>query len=191
MCGRYTTNTEEELIEIRDILNDIAIRITNDERELLNKEVTPGSKAPIITKEKELKILKWGFVKWDNKGVIFNARSETVEESNYFNKYLKNGRCVVPASNYFEWERKEKAKIKYEICESDKDIIYFAGIIKKEVDGSESYTILTKKANEDIEFIHERMPLLLKPEEIEKWLDGELSPLDVACNTSLSFKKCE
>lgn len=191
MCGRYTTNTEDELIEIRDILNDIAIKITNEEGIYLNKEVTPGSLAPVITKEKELKILKWGFIKWDNKGLIFNARSESIMSSKYFSPYIKNNRCVIPASNYFEWEHVDKVKKKYEIHDVNKNVIFFAGIIKIEDDSTESYTILTKEANENIEFIHNRMPVILEASEVDDWLNGLLQPNEIKSNLiDLDYKLC-
>lgn len=191
MCGRYTTNTEEELIEIREILNDISIRITEEEKSCLDKEVTPGQKAPVITKEKEIRVVKWGFVKWDNKGLIFNARSESVDSSNYFKRYLASGRCVIPGSNYFEWEHVDKEKIKYVISEDNKDILYFAGIIKDEDDGTKSYCIITKEAQNDIKFIHSRMPYILEPNEIEDWLDGKLMPNDLKDDVSLTYNKCK
>lgn len=190
MCGRYTTNTEEELIEVRSIINEIAIRIANEDKKYLDTEVNPGSKAPIITKEKDIRVLKWGFVKWDNKGLIFNARSENASTSKYFSPLLEKNRCVIPASNYFEWQKKDKEKIKYRFNNSGEKIMYFAGIIRIENDNSESYTILTCNASEDIEFIHDRMPLILKPNEIEGWLNGSLKISDLEKNVKIYYEKC-
>ncbi|MDD3171018.1 MAG: SOS response-associated peptidase family protein [Bacilli bacterium] len=176
MCGRYTTNTEEEIIEIREIVKDISIKISQEQMDLLGREVYPTCLAPVITNNKELKILKWGFEKWDGKGVIFNARSEGMEESKYFSYSLKNNRCLVPAKFYFEWERiNNKPHDKYQIGVSLNEVIFMAGIIKKNSHGEDEYSIITKTADENINFIHNRMPVIIDESYVEDWLDGNIS----------------
>lgn len=173
MCGRYKTNTEQEIIEIRDILKEISIKLTSEDIKYLDKETTPGSKAPVITNKHELKIIDWGFTKWDNKGLIFNAKSETVKTSNYFKQDFEYGKCIIPASSYFEWQKlDEKTKQKYEFKLKENKILFIAGFTKIESDGKETYTIITKSAQKNISFIHDRMPLLLTKEEAINWLNN-------------------
>ena len=173
MCGRYTTCTEEEILEIKNIIKDISIKLSEEDKKYLGKEVSPTIMAPVIDNKKELKLIKWGFEKWDQKGVIFNARSDKLETSQFYLYNYKNGRCLIPLTNYYEWEKVGLKKEKYEI-KPDK-VLFMAGLIKKEKDGSDSYTIITKDANDDIKFIHPRMPIFVSNEKAENWLNGNLS----------------
>ncbi len=184
MCGRYTTNTEDEILEIRDIVEDIKIKISQEEYQFLGKEVYPSCLAPVITKSKELRILKWGFKKWDNKGLVFNARSEGIENSKYFSPYVKENRCLIPAKSYFEWE-KEAGKVidKYQIKDANSDMILMAGLVKKNEEGQEEYTIITKAAEEELSFIHDRMPVIVDYDKAMSWLDGRINVDDIIKNT--------
>lgn len=181
MCGRYQSSTEEELMEIKEIIDDITIKISTEDYVFLNKEIFPSGKAPIITKNNEIIIGKWGFSKWDNKGVIFNTRKENADKSSFFKESLDNNRCVIPARCYFEWEHENsKGKDKYQISTFEKTI-YMAGIMKIEGDQN-VYSIITKDADEEINFIHHRMPVLLRKNEIKKWLSGEYELKDIKNN---------
>ena len=86
MCGRYTPLTEDEIVEVRSIIRDIAIRLAKDEfesYEVTNIEIAPTNLAPVITsngKELAFEHACFGFEKWGGKGVIINARAETVHE---------------------------------------------------------------------------------------------------------------
>ena len=76
MCGRFTIFTEDELEEIREIIQDVSVLLSKEDMTVLGKDAYPSSKIPVITKEKHLKLMQWGFEKWDDdKKVIFNARA--------------------------------------------------------------------------------------------------------------------
>lgn len=136
-----------------------------------NKEIFPSQMAPIITQQGQLIISTWGFDKWDNKGIIINARSETLTTSRFFSPHLKDERCIVPASAYFEWQKVEQGKpIKYRFMGKDIDTLYLAGLIKRIDDAHSTFVIITKDAATDIRFIHDRMPLIFDEEKTEKWL---------------------
>lgn len=180
MCGRYIPNTEDEIMEIRDILSRISIRISqaqlNDLE--LSSDIYPSQIAPVISLNNgnmKIETSKWGFAKWDNKGIIINAKSETVESSKFFGRFAKNNRCVIPAHGYYEWKIiSAKNKQKFEFINNNPSALFMAGLYKQTIDNCE-FVILTKKANENLESIHERMPLILKPNQIESWLDGSLN----------------
>jgi putative SOS response-associated peptidase YedK len=165
-------NSEEEMERIirqnRLLINEQQVV----EFDGYNKEVYPSSIAPIINENKELRFINWGFEKWDNKGVIFNARSEGILTSKFFMPSLKNGRCIIPASAYFEWQRLgPKDLIKYKISSSTDEPLYIAGLLKSNSKGELTYTIITKDAVSNIEFIHNRMPLIFNQEQMHLWLD--------------------
>jgi len=183
MCGRYTVLTEYEIIEIREILKDLSLRIVRDEFEQYDEEpgeVRPTNSAPVLMKKDEgisFESVKWGFKKWDGKGVIINARCETIRIKNMFSKVIEAGRCVVPAGEFFEWERIDKKKRKHFIKDKNDNILFMAGLYRDTEEGRE-FVVITKKATGDMEKIHDRMPVILNVNQIEEWLNGSMSPDD-------------
>lgn len=176
MCGRYIPNTEDEITEIREILNEISGRISRIDYDLTNDraDVFPSTLNPVILERDNGVVvdeLKWGFGKWDGKGTVINAKSETVKKSPFFSPHLNN-RCVIPAHGYYEWQSGEgKTKIKYEFTSPGNKGLFMAGLFR----GNE-YVILTTRAKEQIRFIHDRMPLLMLPEQIYGWLRSDIAP---------------
>lgn len=191
MCGRYTVNTEDEIMEMRDIIQEISIRIMNEAEFDYGKEAYPSCIAPVITPNKQLSLAKWGFEKWDKKGVIFNARSETIETNKVFSHYLNNGRCIIPASSYYEWIRLNNKPIeKYRIFSEEGKPIFMAGIIKNNINlNKQEYVIITRKAADNISFIHHRMPLILSAEQALLWMSGDFDKRLLDIINNLGFEK--
>lgn len=124
----------------------------------------------------ECRMLCWGmpgFAPKENgkKGqVLFNARSETAMEKPTFREAVKSCRIVIPAAGFYEWNRKKE---KYRFRRKDSPVLFMAGCFRHYEDG-ERFVILTTAANESVEPVHDRMPLILEPEEIAAWIwDGE------------------
>jgi len=194
MCGRYAINTEEEIIEIREILKEISVRLAEEKLGKYDKfgsDAYPSVSAPIITPDKKLTSGIWGFEKWDGKGVIFNARSEGLITSKFFSKHIPEGRCLVPAKSYYEWLKDtNNKKIKYSIFDYEKKPLFMAGLMKKDIQNNISYVIITKEAAGNISFIHDRMPLLFTEIEAVSWIAPEfISGLLKCQSVNVDFKK--
>jgi len=145
-------------------------------------------KNPIITDEKPniIQLYNWGLIpSWakdeDIKKLTLNARIETIEEKPSFRNSI-NKRCLVIANGFYEWQwldSKGKNKIKYEIGIGNDDLFAFAGLYSQWVNTitgeiKDTYTIVTTQANELMAEIHntkKRMPIILKPEDENKWLN--------------------
>lgn len=191
MCGRYTVLTEDEIIEIREILKNMSLRIVKDELDFNSDqgvEVFPADKSPVLTKcgaGVAIENLKWGFRKWNSTGVIINARAETIENKPLFSKYLGNGRCVIPAGEFFEWDRASSGKRKYYAKDKEGNLLFMAGLYRnvKDETSPDGYTrefvIITKESTGEIARIHDRMPVILRVDQIEPWLTGEMTPNDI------------
>ncbi len=185
MCGRYTVFTEQEILEMREIIEDINKRF--DDNRMKTGEIFPTDLAPVLLPAEggrwDAHPMAWGFPRWDNKGVIINARAETAFDKPLFRSSLMERRCIVPATGFFEWKHVEgrKNKEKYLIRLPDEPMLYMAGIycFFKGKDGLEAprFVILTTAANRDIEPLHDRMPVILRADERQSWL----SDTDCAC----------
>ena len=170
MCGRFKSNTLVQLNQIKSIFNIKIIKLSKEEVEDLNKEISPGMKAPIITNEFVIETQSFGLLKWDNKGLIFNSRTETVSNNKFFKNDFELNKCVIPASSYYEWQKQLNTKIKYKFTKEDQ-LLFLAGFYKQE-NNEKHFSIITKQATKDISFIHDRMPLLLNKEEAYNWLSN-------------------
>lgn len=191
MCGRYTVLTEDEIIEIREILKDLSLRIVRDdfeEYDVKPGEVFPTNYSPVITKNNDgiaFESVKWGFKKWNSPGVIINARCETIKQKSTFSRYLETGRCVIPAGEFFEWEKLDTGKKKNYAKDRDGNLLFMAGLyrdVKDEKNPEETireFVIITKEAIGEMAKIHDRMPVILRVDQIEAWLIGEITPEDI------------
>lgn len=112
--------------------------------------------------------MRWGFP-GRNGQLIFNARSETAAEKPLFRDSLALRRCVIPAGGFYEWNvRKEKVRFTGE----DGQPLFLAGFYRR-FEKENRFVVLTVPANASMAPVHDRMPLVLAPEEAEAWiLDG-------------------
>ena len=135
-------------------------------------EIFPTNIVPVVADRPRL--MKWGFAKYEGSGVIINARSETAAEKATFRGPMQAGRCLIPATNYFEWEKRDGNKIKYAIRVEGDPVLYMAGIYKVEREGElPVFAILTREPADRIRFIHDRMPVILSKAGQEAWMSGD------------------
>lgn len=173
-------------------------------------EIFPSNIAPIYIKDEEnIKpiLAKWGFPKSDGKGIVINARIESLSDRQMFKNLVELNRCIVPASFYFEWkENNNNSKIKNKyIFKKPDTVLYMAGlysVVQKSENKQLSlfnespmdifYTIITKEANFSVSQIHNRMPLIFDKQEMNDYLMGrsitELSENNNAILLSQSVK---
>lgn len=177
MCGRYS------LFEDPSRLADI-LRVEAAETLAPRFNIAPTQEAPIVTPDAEAgrawKTARWGLLPhWADpstfKATLINARSETAADKPSFRDAFKKGRCVVPASGFFEWRKQEDGtKQPYFIHRRDGEPLLFAGLSSYNVKGPEpirSYTILTSRPNLLVQYVHDRQPVILTPEQVDDWLD--------------------
>lgn len=110
------------------------------------------------------------------KGSLFNARAESAAEKPSFRDALRRARCIVPVSGFYEWQVIPGAKRKqpYWITRSDGRPLLFAGLYALHEWGA-SFTILTTAPNGLMEPIHARMPVVLDPVDVDRWLDHKVT----------------
>jgi len=177
MCGRYLID-DEAYADIWEILNSHDFTgLNNDMQPLSAGEVFPSAIAPVYEKNSAA-VVKWGFPHWKNSSLIINARSETALEKNMFHKPLRERRCVIPSSGFYEWSRSgRKTKDKYLLRKPGEHMLYMAGMVStfRDAMGVEytAFVILTTAANESVAPIHDRMPVILAPDEVDLWTSDD------------------
>jgi putative SOS response-associated peptidase YedK len=137
--------------------------------------------------------MRWGLVPfWSKDGKAsystINARAETVPTSATYREAFKRRRCLVPADLFYEWQKVDaKTKQPYAIALKDGDLFAFAGLWetwKDKLTGEtkETYTVITTDPNEVMEPLHNRMPVVLAPNDYERWMapaDPAKLPVDL------------
>lgn len=174
MCGRYALEaTKRELWE-RYLLGEMKEDV--EER----AEIFPTNYTPLIMPSNELVHHKWGFVEPFAKRPLINARAETILEKPIFSQPFRTARCLVPATAFFEWEKVGDEKLKRKIAVADIPIFSMAGILKTYQDENGNpftvFSIITTAANDQMRAIHDRMPVILEPEDEAFYLDQKADP---------------
>ena len=178
MCGRYTLATPDPAA-IRD---RFPVGEAIDIRQRFN--VAPGDDVLAVTTDRQGaprgESLHWGLVPPWSKSAdtglkTINARLETITERPTFRGAFGRFRCLIPADGFYEWRRAESGpKQPFHITRSDGALFAFAGLwsVWHGPHGSlRSCTIITRAANSAIADLHDRMPVILAPQDELQWLD--------------------
>jgi putative SOS response-associated peptidase YedK len=183
MCGRFTLQAPPEVIakafDLRE-LPSVDPRYNIAPSQLVASVRHGGD-------ENKLDFMKWGLVPSWSKDLAqtpINACSESVHEKPVFSHALKYNRCIIPASGFYAWLPEDRHKQPYYIRLSNSGIMAFAGLWERWIgeDGAEIETccILTTTANEMMKPIHDRMPVILHPDNFSLWLNrGMHDPIEL------------
>lgn len=177
MCGRYATAlSQAEWSGLFPVAPDSMIFPEP------RYNLAPTQGAPVIRElnaELRLDQLRWGLVPgWakspaDVKHNLFNARAESVADKPSFRSAFKSRRAVMPASGFYEWHTEGGVKQPYYISRVDGQPLLFAALWENWSRGDESLescTMITTSANDFMQRLHTRMPVILEQSEQRIWL---------------------
>jgi len=186
MCSRYVRKINEQKISKKFNSG----RLLGDASAVAqaNYNIAPTTFQPVIRVsregEREVVLMRWGLVPHftkqlsEVKGVsTINARAETVETSAMWRGPLRRRRCLVPADGFYEWKKLDaKTKQPWMFSMRDGEPFAFAGLWDawKEPVGEgwlQSFSIITTEPNELTATVHNRMPVIVRPQDYERWLD--------------------
>ena len=167
MCGRYffiigNTSTEAASImkAVRDKYGDDAFG---------GGEIYPGTDVPVILGGVDTVVYglaHWGVTLPNRSSLLINARSEGLARKPLFAAAFISGRCLIPASGFYEWN---SSRSKYRFSAADGSLVYMAGLIAEQ-NGKKCCVVITTASNSSLAGIHQRMPLILPAEAQEDWL---------------------
>lgn len=172
MCGRYyiddTTAREVEK----------AVGRLDGKLDMTCGDVLPSQGAVVLRNQRgrlTADVMTWGFPGIDKGKLLINARAESALEKKTFRESMLHRRCIIPARGFYEWDR-SRTKFSYE--RKDAPVMFMAGCYDLYED-EERFVILTTEANPSVSPVHERMPLILEPRELQNWVldDGAVEPL--------------
>jgi putative SOS response-associated peptidase YedK len=187
MCGRFTNKAKPEQIK-----SEFKVGNKNPNLYAPRFNIAPSQMIDVVFEpesERILSQLKWGLIpSWakdpDIGNRMINARAETLADKPSFREAFKKRRCIIPASGFYEWHKQIKgAKQPYYFYLKDKDLFGFAGLWESWIDKTtgeelETCTIITTEANDVLKPVHERMPVILKAESYDEWLDAKVKDTD-------------
>lgn len=176
MCTRYVLLEQH----YRDILARLGIAAPA--AFLSRYNIAPGTDIPVVRHRsaRETAALHWGLVpSWAKSAEpatqFTNARAETLTAKPSFRDALRSRRCLIPASGFYEWEARGRARLPWLFRRPDAQPFALAGLWEtwRAPDGTtlESCAVITTEPNDLMRPIHHRMPVVLAPEAFEPWLD--------------------
>ena len=183
MCGRKYASEELTWAEYREMLDITAQPASNLQP---NYNIAPTHMVLAGRSRngvRQVDPLHWGLVPhWakDTKiaSKMINARAETLEEKPSFKPLLESKRCAVLVSGFYEWQRglgpSKKDKQAYKVERGDYSTMILGGLWTENPSlGLTSYTLVTTAASQDFSAYHHRLPLILEPEQVTDWLEGD------------------
>lgn len=180
MCGRYNLITDAQaLYDAFQVETDL------EAAALTRYNVAPATDQLVILNQGAHRVARWhhwGLIPhWAKDKAIgyktINARGETVTQKPAFRAALRQRRCLVPATGFYEWKALAGGKQAYLIRPRRGGLFAFAGLWESWA-GPEgelrSFSIITTAPNQLMARIHERMPVIVPPAQYARWLDAEL-----------------
>jgi putative SOS response-associated peptidase YedK len=184
MCGRITATFEFNDIKIRwNLEHDLAEFSPRFNIAPEQSTSASGGTVPVIIRDghtNHCRAMNWGLIpNWAKDPAIgnqmINARAETLTEKPAFKDLVARRRCIVPADGFYEWRKEGKRKIPMWVHLKSREPFGLAGLwdVWRSPSGKrvESFTIITTEPNELVRPIHNRMPVILRPDDEEQWLD--------------------
>jgi len=179
MCGRYRLSRRKQILEEHfDVVSE-------EEDWAPRYNIAPTQLVPVIRQHpkeprRDLSLLRWGLIpSWakDASGAarMVNARAETAATLPAFREALQLRRCLIAADGFYEWQRDSAAKQPYCFEVRDGQLFAFAGLWDRWKDPGgqwiRSCSILTTTPNAVTSAVHDRMPVILRREDYDLWLD--------------------
>jgi putative SOS response-associated peptidase YedK len=163
MCARFSLGIHKGMERF------IMIPVDGERYRRFNVAPTTHVPVAVLNGEIHAEDQMWGIMPPWSKQRLINARAENLLEKSFFRGLMQNGRCLIPATGFYEWREEGGKKQPYHFRLRDAQPFMFAGICR-EGEGSREFVIITTEPNELVSPFHDRMPAILREEDLEDWL---------------------
>ena len=154
MCGRYALHANPEVIALQFALDSVP-------QFKRSYNIAPASEVLIVRD-------KAGLARWGMRGRFVNLRAETV-----LARFRASGRCLVPASGFYEWKNEGRAKQPFYFISKKEPLLAFGALWERD-----TFSLITTQPDDVVGRVHDRMPLVLTKESYFSWLEGDVAPLE-------------
>lgn len=183
MCGRYSLETP--LHELADLFGaTLSLDETGPRFNIAPTQTVAALREP--ERGREIVGLRWGLVPSrteDPSGLplMINARAESLDRRASFRGLVSDHRCAVLADGFYEWRTEHGVRQPYYVRRADRRPLAFAALWDRRTDPTgalESCAIVTADANDLLRPLHDRMPVILDPEALDRWLDPAVTDFE-------------
>jgi putative SOS response-associated peptidase YedK len=150
MCGRYALHAHPDVVALQFNLSAIPAFEAR-------YNIAPAADA-LVVRAQRAAVARWGL-----RGKFVNLRAETVQT-----KFKTSGRCLVPASGFYEWQSTAGRKQPYYFFPADGSLLALGAIWERD-----TFSLITTEPNATLRGIHDRMPVIIAPEDYTAWFAGE------------------
>ena len=177
MCGRFTiTHPNEALAAL------FSATAGNDLPESPRFNICPTNPVAVVTSEiglRRLRAMRWGFLPgWyaspSDGPLIINARADTVAVKPAFREAVRQRRCILPASGFYEWSAgPDKSRLPWYIRRADGQPMAFAAVWQRwgaDTQAVDTVAMVTTEGGAGMAGIHDREPVILEPADWPLWL---------------------
>lgn len=169
MCGRMNVHDQEA---VQAFLDDLGLSLT-PQRFVPRYNLAPTDPvyAVFATPALELAQMRWGLAPRNpnQRGVLINARAETVWEKPAFREGMRQRRAVIPVNGFYEWQRRDGERLPFYIT-GQEPVLALAGFYDIDREGEMRCCVLTTCANDDVRKLHDRMPVVIATARVEDWV---------------------
>lgn len=150
MCGRYALHANPDVIALQFGLQSVPELAAS-------YNIAPAAEI-LVVRDKRAARARWGL-----RGKFVNLRAETVAS-----KFRSSGRCLVPASGFYEWKSEDRRKQPFYFRPANEPLLALAGVWERD-----TCSLITTEPDAVVAKVHDRMPLLVPAESYEGWLAGD------------------
>lgn len=184
MCGRFVLITDLSVIARDFNVSPVSVHFSP------SRNVSPGQYIPAVTGSAQGNALGsylWGLIPFWAKDPSggpkrINARAETLTQKPSFKNAFAKRRCLIPADGFYEWKKEGNKKIPYCFRLKGDSPFVFAGLYERWTAPDhrlvETCAIITTTANELVKPIHDRMPVMIPPEQTQDWLSPDMKDVN-------------
>ena len=170
MCARTTLRRKD----LRQVADEIEAMVSDDDAPLYRPRynVAPSDTTWMVEARGDDRVLVpavWGYVARDRP--LINVRSEQVATGAGFREAFAERRCLVVTDGFYEWSASKRPTWFHR---RDDGLVLLAGLFQT-VQGRPRFAVLTTRANGLVAAVHDRMPVIVGRDAIDRWLSGELA----------------